>query len=141
MSSLSGGILSARLANDKTPKTFEFCIKATTSVHSKTIPDLTFVLEANCTNVLSKVQTWILPFEQMFNNTQELKNLITPSYLYNNSDVVHCPVASYVLKNIGCLSGYTGDVLSLNQNNDTFVKTNSKTKVEVHFCIEVKNKH
>ena len=79
MSSLSGGFLEAKLADETTPQTLEFCIKATSSVHSVTIPDLQFVLEANCKNALSKVQTSILPFEQMYSSSEDLTQLLTPS--------------------------------------------------------------
>ena len=41
---------------------------------------------------------------------------------------------------IGCLKDYSGDVVSLNANNDTVAKMNSIIKVEESFCIEIQNK-
>ena len=69
MSSLSNGFLEAKLVDETTPQTSEFCIEVSSSLHSVTIPDLEFVLEANCKKALSKVLTSTLSIEQMFNNT------------------------------------------------------------------------
>ena len=78
ISSLTVGYLYAKLAS-QTPKTYEFCLQVSTSLHWITVPNLEFFLEANCKNAHTKVQTTILLFEQMFNSTLDLKSLISPS--------------------------------------------------------------
>ena len=75
----------------------------------------------------------------MFNNTQDLRNMLSPSTLYTNSEV-SCPVTSHLLMNAGCNSKYTGEVLSMDQSNHTLAKMNSVATTELLFCIAVTNK-
>jgi hypothetical protein len=104
MSSLSNGYMYALLNNGASLSSFKFCIKVT-SFHTIMIQNLELVLLANgtmpvptvikpvptvvklvptvtkpsCSNTLVKVQTsQILPFEQMYNATQDTKTLISP---------------------------------------------------------------
>ena len=65
----------------------------------------------------------------MFNSTQDLKNLISPAQLFKNSDELYCPTTSILIKNVGCSVGYPGDVLSINQKNETLAKMNHKGKI------------
>jgi hypothetical protein len=37
--------------------------------------------------------------------------------------------------NVGCLTSYTSDVISLDKNNNTLAKMNSAVTVEQFFCI------
>lgn len=76
----------------------------------------------------------------MYSSTKELKKLFSPSDLFINNDIIYCPITSHLIKATGCVSGYSGDTLSLNQNNDTLAKTNNKVKIVQTFCIETRNK-
>jgi len=86
--SVEGGFLYAELADKTTPKTYEFCLKVSTSESNifTMVPNLEFVLEANCKNVLSKVNSSIEPIKQMFNDVPELKKLFGLTDLFINSD-------------------------------------------------------
>ena len=76
----------------------------------------------------------------MFNKTSDLKKLTGLSEIFNNSDEVHCPVLSVFIKNQGCLTEYTGDILSLNEKNEILGKVNSSRLTQVDFCVEAMNK-
>ena len=76
----------------------------------------------------------------MFNSTTELSVLFKSSYLFLNNDEDHCPTTSYSIKNTGCLTDYSGKILSLNENNETLARMNSTVSIDKTICIEAKNK-
>ena len=76
----------------------------------------------------------------MYSATTELKTLLTPSEVFKNIDEEYCPVLSYIIKNAGCKTDYSGGIISLNKKIDTQAKLNSEDEDKAHFCIEIKNK-
>ena len=57
-----------------------------------------------------------------------------------NTDEIDCPI-SFTIKNNGCKQVYSGDVLSLNENNELMAKMNHDGEVNQIFCIEASNKN
>jgi len=59
ISSLSNGYLLAKLADDTIPKTYEFCLKIVSSGYTITIQNLVFVIIADCSKALVKVENFV----------------------------------------------------------------------------------
>jgi hypothetical protein len=73
MTTLSSGYLWAKLVNNQDPSSHEFCLGVSSSVHSITVPNLEFTLEAlenNCKTALSKVPLSNVQFDQMYSSTE-----------------------------------------------------------------------
>ena len=70
MTTLSSGYLWAKLVNNLDPSFYEFCLGVSSSVHSITVPNLEFTLEANCKTALSKVSSSNVQIDQMYSSTE-----------------------------------------------------------------------
>jgi len=139
--SLQNGFLYANLADITTPKTYSFCLKITAIPNSITVPNLEFVLEADCSSAFSRVNDTFIPIFEMFNSTLELKTLLNISSIIINSDKLYCPITSVVIHSEGCKARYPGNVLSLNKtNNNLLARTNSTDPVDQAICLVVSNK-
>jgi len=76
----------------------------------------------------------------MFNSTHALQHLFGFKDLFINTDEEFCHITHHLIKDTGCVLNYTGNVLSLNKNNDTLPTMNNKEKKAVTFCIDVRTK-
>jgi len=134
------GFLYALLTNQIAPQTYEFCLKISTSLNFITVPNLKFFLEASCSKDLSKVNSSVMIFDQMYSSTLVRQKLFGVSQIVVIADPVHCPITFVSIRRLGCVLPYQGNVLSLNSDNDTLATRNSSLQVEQLFCVEVTNK-
>ena len=76
----------------------------------------------------------------MFNKTLSLKKLFEMEKLFTNSNEDQCTTTSFALKTEGCLSDLTGDVIKINEKNQTLAKTDSLEETTITFCVEARNR-
>jgi len=91
-----------KLIDETTIKTYEFCLKVSSSLHFITVPDLELTLIADCSTALSKVSSQVPTIEQMFNKTSELKLLFGVYDIVINKEIINCPITSFIIKSNGC---------------------------------------
>ena len=77
----------------------------------------------NCDSSLSKASVVKISFVIEYNETTNMKKILSAQKLFENSDD-ECPVLGYRLLQGGCLKPYLGDVLAINENIDVVVKVN-----------------
>jgi len=66
----------------------------------------------------------------MFNSTLAKQHLFGFEDLFINSDEEFCEITHHLIMDAGCVKKYTGNVLSLNKNNDTLATMNNKEKTK-----------
>jgi hypothetical protein len=84
---------------------------------------------ANCTKTLSKVADFIVPIEQMYNNTKEMMVQLRNSDIFVNTDEVYCPITSIIIMNVGCQQPYTRSFLEVDKSKDIQAIVNITDKV------------
>ena len=106
-------------------KVYQLCLELSTFDKVITIPDLELKVEKNCLGALTKAQNKVDPVYKLFNHKSGQQKVLGFSDLFINSDDLNCPLTSFTLKHSGCNSEYTGDLLSLNDDNEIVTNVNN----------------